>query len=274
MGRFKQGNNKGFTMAELLIVVAIIGVLVAISIPIFNGRLEKSRQSVDLSNMRSAKSAAVAEWLGSGASGTVEYKYDAGRGVVTTDYTPSGYGKSSTNVTAFDTVMEGASGVPNQDGTAHYITVKVDNNGDVTLRWGGNDLTTSAGRRQEDIDNMHSIKTAILKALDAKTLVPSADGCNYFQVAVFADGTMAYFFDKHGGNSEYEAKIKKALEDAGLNTDKTTLYSTDANWKYGYVVHVEKNGTVTYKAISESENENKTIQWNWWNKKNMTDEDL
>ena len=28
-------NKKGFTLAELLIVVAIIGVLVAISIPIF-----------------------------------------------------------------------------------------------------------------------------------------------------------------------------------------------------------------------------------------------
>jgi prepilin-type N-terminal cleavage/methylation domain-containing protein len=36
-------NNKGFTLAELLIVVAIIGVLVAISIPIFNNQLRKAR---------------------------------------------------------------------------------------------------------------------------------------------------------------------------------------------------------------------------------------
>ncbi|MFR7953894.1 MAG: type IV pilin protein [Ruminococcus sp.] len=36
-------NKKGFTLAELLIVVAIIAVLVAISIPIFNSQLEKSR---------------------------------------------------------------------------------------------------------------------------------------------------------------------------------------------------------------------------------------
>ena len=35
-------NEKGFTLAELLIVVAIIGVLVAISIPIFTSQLEKS----------------------------------------------------------------------------------------------------------------------------------------------------------------------------------------------------------------------------------------
>lgn len=32
----KKRENKGFTLAELLIVVAIIAVLAAISIPIFN----------------------------------------------------------------------------------------------------------------------------------------------------------------------------------------------------------------------------------------------
>jgi len=48
-------NKKGFTLAELLIVVAIIGVLVAISIPIFSSQLEKSRKAVDLANVRSAK---------------------------------------------------------------------------------------------------------------------------------------------------------------------------------------------------------------------------
>ena len=47
-------NEKGFTLAELLIVVAIIGVLVAISIPIFTSQLEKSRDAVSVANMRTA----------------------------------------------------------------------------------------------------------------------------------------------------------------------------------------------------------------------------
>lgn len=47
-------NKKGFTLAELLIVVAIIGVLVAISIPVFTTQLEKSREATDLANIRSA----------------------------------------------------------------------------------------------------------------------------------------------------------------------------------------------------------------------------
>ena len=45
-------NNKGFTLAELLIVVAIIAVLVAIAIPIFTSQLEKSREATDAANIR------------------------------------------------------------------------------------------------------------------------------------------------------------------------------------------------------------------------------
>ena len=39
---------------ELLITVAIIGVLVAISIPVFASQTEKSREATDLSNVRAA----------------------------------------------------------------------------------------------------------------------------------------------------------------------------------------------------------------------------
>ncbi len=46
--------NKGFTLTELLVVVAIIGVLVAVSIPVFAGQLEKAREATDASNIRSA----------------------------------------------------------------------------------------------------------------------------------------------------------------------------------------------------------------------------
>ena len=47
-------NKKGFTLAELLIVVAIIAVLVAISIPVFTAQLEKSREATDAANLRVA----------------------------------------------------------------------------------------------------------------------------------------------------------------------------------------------------------------------------
>lgn len=67
-------NKKGFTLAELLIVVAIIAVLVAISIPIFNSQLEKSRDAVSISNIRAAYAEASAQYLtgDNGVAGTVE----------------------------------------------------------------------------------------------------------------------------------------------------------------------------------------------------------
>ena len=60
----KKMNKKGFTLAELLIVVAIIAVLVAISIPIFSAQLEKAKEATDMANIRSAYAEVVAAYLG------------------------------------------------------------------------------------------------------------------------------------------------------------------------------------------------------------------
>lgn len=48
-----KNKNDGFTLTELLTVVAVIGVLVAISIPIFNQQLHKARVAADWANVRS-----------------------------------------------------------------------------------------------------------------------------------------------------------------------------------------------------------------------------
>ena len=53
--RWRKRKN-GFTLAELLIVVAIIAVLVAVAIPIFSNQLEKSRRAVDMHTARTIES--------------------------------------------------------------------------------------------------------------------------------------------------------------------------------------------------------------------------
>ena len=62
--------NRGFTLMEMLIVVAIIAVLVAISIPIFTSQLEKSRDAVSISNLRAAYAEASVAALTETNSGT------------------------------------------------------------------------------------------------------------------------------------------------------------------------------------------------------------
>lgn len=59
----KTRSKKGFTLAELLIVVAVIAILVAIAIPVFSSQLSKARQAVDDANLRSAASMASADYL-------------------------------------------------------------------------------------------------------------------------------------------------------------------------------------------------------------------
>ncbi len=70
----KKMNKKGFTLAELLIVVAIIAVLVAVAIPVFNAQLEKSRQATDLANIRSSYAEAMATYLLDGSGVGTAYK--------------------------------------------------------------------------------------------------------------------------------------------------------------------------------------------------------
>lgn len=56
----KQG---GFTLVEMLIVVAIIAILVAVAIPIITVSLQKTQHATDLANERSAKMEIMAQYL-------------------------------------------------------------------------------------------------------------------------------------------------------------------------------------------------------------------
>lgn len=92
-----KNNKKGFTLAELLIVVAIIAILIAIAIPVFSGQLDNAKIQTDHANMRSAYALAQTGsiqggvYLGpSGADWTpldadVTYYFQADGSIATTD---------------------------------------------------------------------------------------------------------------------------------------------------------------------------------------------
>ena len=88
----KKNNKKGFTLAELLIVVAIIAVLTAIAIPVFSAQLNKSKAATDLANIRSGYAAATSGFLLGDFDGDADDTWDTvtllNDGTVTADENP------------------------------------------------------------------------------------------------------------------------------------------------------------------------------------------
>ena len=105
-------NKKGFTLIEMLVVIAIIAVLVSIIIPVVGNSTTKARAATDAANLRSAKaSLTIAVMNGDLKTGDTDY--------------PAGYGTAPT------AKSEGASA----------FAFTVESNGDVKVNFGeGKDI--------------------------------------------------------------------------------------------------------------------------------------
>lgn len=68
----KLTNKKGFTLIEMLVVIAIIAVLVAIIIPTISSATTKAAAATDAANMRSLKAQITTSYLSDGV-GTGKY---------------------------------------------------------------------------------------------------------------------------------------------------------------------------------------------------------
>lgn len=121
-------NKKGFTLAELLVVVAIIAILVAVSIPIFTGKLNEARKNTDIAKVRAAKAAAVTEYLNDETQ-TNKY-YNADQGTMVVDIASAkkdGKGYNQTDQTGGVNKGEGVVMIeitPGSDATKPTVTAK------------------------------------------------------------------------------------------------------------------------------------------------------
>ena len=115
-------NKKGFTLMEMLIVVAIIVILVAISVPTFTANLDQAKTTADAANYRAAKSAAQVYKINNDIETGTTYYYDAELGDISTEE-PAGYGECSEH------------DAPASGEEAAYVEVVYNTDGTITCTW-------------------------------------------------------------------------------------------------------------------------------------------
>lgn len=122
----KRNNKKGFTIVELVIVIAVIGILAAVLIPTFSNVIEKANASAALQAAKNAQTEAMVEFYADGEL----VNYNAGTACSIEECTHTGEGKKE------GCTYVAPSGDRYEDEATGLVFVVVD--GKVTLEAGHN----------------------------------------------------------------------------------------------------------------------------------------
>lgn len=186
--------KSGFTLAELLIVISIIVLLTAISIPLFTSKLEKSRRAVDMSNARNIM-AVLASALNAGD-------------IAFTDST-------SVNIHG-ESVPSCIAVVVNTTGVTSYVSGNVRVDGIV---WSPAQESTGHDRLRKYLESS-GINSYTLHTQSSKD-----NGWAFYAVLLYSDGTMRIASGTEDDSHEYndntfEIHAKNWKEAAASNMEK------------------------------------------------------
>ena len=134
MKRLASQSMRGFTMMELVVVIAIIGVLLALSMPAFAAYVDNARRDHDIACAKGAVAAAKAEFSyeydGKDAT-THVYTFDAASGEASSAKSAAGYGQWDQEA---DYSIDGirVKGVAKDS----FVTIGVNSGAVTLLQWG------------------------------------------------------------------------------------------------------------------------------------------
>lgn len=160
----KKSNKKGFTLVELVVVIAIIGVLAAILVPSMMGYVKKSRLKTANSNAKTAYNA-IATWVADEETkGTPVVWSGSGANFTASSFNctvAATSGASSGNVSSvqkilYDTLAENGK----EAGVAYVGSATINNKSSFFVQWRKTSSDTMIGQYPNaiaDVDTSESI---------------------------------------------------------------------------------------------------------------------
>lgn len=199
-------NRSGFTLMEMLIVIALIAVLIAIAIPVFASQLEKSREATDLANVRAAY-----------AQVSTEAQLGNSETTVTVDLTQKQADWQSLDPVNIGGIVhykkqgdtDNWKGVATPNGTC---VVSYDKNYGIILTWSG---------KADPSDPKYPFNTSVT---DFFQLLYSTD---FWKNGAVKDH-LNFEFDSRCPYSDYVPAISEAIK----NSDNSLLQQPDCTWAF------------------------------------------
>lgn len=276
--------KNGFTLAELLIVVAIIAVMVAIAIPMFTKQLEKSRESVDAANIRSQYAEVMSEAISSGADVNVDGLKFA---KVDLKQKESGWQNNEfeKNLNSIAAIIDGS---PHADGKA-WVSIS---DGVVTIHYEGEGSGSGTGhspmvseainKTKDDtasqilLSRIEDTLNDIISNYSTLDIKSVTNGTNYdlvsYKVKVAADGS--YTIDL-----THENTANLIFQPAALDREASKIVGSTENNSYDhYYVAVRRDAegnicTTTNLAVKDGKIVTKQMNWrNYGTYSYITDE--